>query len=158
MPEPTQLSWTEADLKNLLGHPETIRREYKSGRLLKSTKKAGLANYLVKMSAFANTEGGDLFLGIAEETKSKSKVAVDIDGAPAGLTRERLKDLIEGHLSPYLTGIGIDRVRLSEHSERVVPSPSIPQGTTAYQADDGCYYGRSAIGGGSCPIMKYAFG
>lgn len=100
MPEPTQLSWTEADLKNLLGHPETIRREYKSGRLFEEHEKSWISKLSREVSAFANTEGGDLFLGIAEETKSKSKVAVDIDGAPAGLTRERLKDLIEGHLVP----------------------------------------------------------
>jgi predicted HTH transcriptional regulator len=146
VPEPAKLSWTEADLRNLLGHPETIRREYKSGKLLEEPQNSWISKLSCEVSAFANTEGGDLFLGIAEDKKSKPKVAIDIDGVPAALAPERLKDLIEGHLSPYLTGIGIDRVRLSEHPERVVFVIHIPQGTTAYQADDGCYYGRSEFG------------
>ena len=112
---------------------------------MKSTKTVGSANCLGS-SAFANTEGSDLFLGIAEDKKSKPRVALDIDGVPAALAAERLKDLMEGHLSPYLTGIGVHRVRLSGHHGKVVFVIHIPQGTTAYQADDGCYYGRSEFG------------
>jgi hypothetical protein len=38
-----------------------------------------------EVSALANTEGGELFLGIDEDKKSKPRVATSIDGAPVAL-------------------------------------------------------------------------
>jgi hypothetical protein len=50
---------------------------------------------------------GDLVLGI-DERKSRPRVATVIDGVSTAVAPERLQQLIEGNLSPYLPGcIGI---------------------------------------------------
>jgi predicted HTH transcriptional regulator len=144
MADPVKLSWTEADLKELIGQPESIRREFKSGRLLDSNQEGKWVEQLSKeVSAFANTEGGELFLGVEEDKKSKPRVATALDGVLAGIPPERLQQLVEGNVSPYLPGIRVNRVQLPERQGRVVLIIRIPQGSTAYQANDGRYYGRS---------------
>lgn len=144
MSEPAKSSWTEADVNNLIGQPESIRREFKSGRMFDGDQKQKWIDQLSKeVSAFANTEGGDLFLGIDEDRSSKPKVAAGIDGVPAEIAPERLQQLIESNVSPPLRGIRLRSVRLSARADRVVFVVQIPQGSTAYQANDGRYYGRS---------------
>jgi hypothetical protein len=137
-------SWSESDLIALIGQSESIRREFKSGRLFDGNQESKWVEQLSKeVSAFANTEGGELFLGIDEDKKSKPRVATSIDGVPSGIAPERLQQLIEGNVSPYLPGIRVNRVPLSSNPERIVFIIKIPQGSTAYQANDGRYYGRS---------------
>lgn len=138
------MSWTETDLNDLMGQSESIRREFKSGRLIDNTQQSKWVEQLSKeISAFANTEGGELFLGIDEDKKSKPRVATGLDGIPIAIAPERLQQLIEGNVSPYLSGIRVNRVRLSRQEDRAVFIIQIPQGSTAYQANDGRYYGRS---------------
>jgi hypothetical protein len=145
MSEQAKFSWTETDLDMLIiGQSESIRREFKSGRLFDGNQENTWIQDLSKeVSALANTEGGELFLGIAEEKRSKPRVAIAIDGVTTTLAPERLQQLIEGNVSPYLPGIRVTRVRLSRLPDRVVFVVHIPQGSTAYQAKDGRYYGRS---------------
>jgi predicted HTH transcriptional regulator len=102
-----------------------------------------VANISSEVSALANTEGGELFLGIDEDRKTKPRVANRLDGVPAKLGPERLQQLIEGNVSPYLPGIRVHRVLLSSEPGRAVFVIQIPAGSTAYQANDGRYYGRS---------------
>ena len=102
-----------------------------------------VANISLEVSALANTEGGELFLGIDEDRKTKPRVASRVDGVPATLAPERLQQLIEGNVSPYLPGIRVYRVLLSSEPGRAVFVIQIPAGSTAYQANDGRYYGRS---------------
>jgi Putative DNA-binding domain len=102
-----------------------------------------IAKISAEVSALANTEGGELFLGIDEDRKSKPRAASSIDGAPLTLAPERLQQLIEGNVSPYLPGIRVHRVLLSSQPDRAVFVVQIPPGSTAYQANDGRYYGRS---------------
>jgi hypothetical protein len=137
-------SWTEADVKALIGQSESIRREFKAGVMFDRDPESKWVDGLSKeVSALANTEGGELILGIDEDKKSKPRVARAIDGVPTTLAPERLQQLIEGNVSPYLPGIRVHRVKLSEITDRVVFVIQIPQGSTAYQANDGRYYGRS---------------
>jgi hypothetical protein len=136
--------WTEPDLEALVGQPESIRREFKSGRLVENDPESKwIVALSEEISAFANTEGGELFLGIDEDKKSKPRVARALDGVPESLGTERLQQLIEGNLSPYLPGIRVQRVRLTNIPNKVVFVIQVPQGNTAYQAKDGRYYGRS---------------
>ena len=65
-------------------------------------------------------EGGELFLGMAEDKKSRPPVAASIDGAPASLATDQLQQLIEGNVSPHLPEIRVHRVRLSSHPNRAV--------------------------------------
>jgi Putative DNA-binding domain len=146
-----KLSWTEADLSELIGQSESIRREFKSGRMFDDETDKWIATVSKEVSALANTEGGELFLGIDEDKKSKPRIASSIDGAPAALAPERLQDLIEGNLNPYLPGIRVQRVMLSSPPSRVVFVILIPPGSTAYQANDGRYYGRSEFGAKHLP-------
>jgi predicted HTH transcriptional regulator len=144
MAEVAKSSWTEADLNYLIGQSESIRREFKSGRLFVNNQESKWVEQLSKeVSALANTEGGDLFLGIDEDKKSKPRIATGIDGVHVEIAPERLQQLIEGNVSPYLPGIRVNRVRLSRQEDKVVFVVQIPQGSTAYQANDGRYYGRS---------------
>ena len=65
MAEPVKISWTEADLNDLIGQPESIRREFKSGRMFDNEpENKWIAKISAEVSALANTEGGELFLGI----------------------------------------------------------------------------------------------
>jgi hypothetical protein len=136
--------WTETDLEGLIGQSESIRREFKSGRLLEGNQDSKWVEELSKqVSAFANTEGGELFIGIDEDKKSKPRVATRLDGVPSGIAPETLQQLIEGNVSPYLPGIRVSRVPLAAQRDRVVFIIQVPDGSTAYQAKDGRYYGRS---------------
>lgn len=136
--------WTETDLNALIGQPESIRREFKSGRLVEgNVESKWIVSLSEEVSALANTEGGELFLGIDEDKKTRPRVALVLDGVPESLAPERLQQLIEGNVSPYLPGIRVQRVRLSKIPGKAVFIIRVPPGNTAYQAKDGRYYGRS---------------
>lgn len=140
-------SWTEADVMALLGQSESIRCEFKAGTMFDREPESKWVETLSKeVSALANTEGGELILGVDEDKKSKPRLAVRVDGIPTTVAPERLQQLIEGNVSPYLPGMRVQRVRLSAFDDRVVYVVQVPQGTTAYQVNDGRYYGRSEFG------------
>jgi len=144
MSEGFKKAWTEPDVQDLIGQHESIRREFKSGVMFDRDPESGWVSNLSKaISALANTEGGELILGVAEEPKSRPRVVSRIDGVPTTIAPERLQQLLEGNVYPYLPGMRVLRVRLSPLPERVVFVIQVPQGTTAYQANDGRYYGRS---------------
>jgi hypothetical protein len=144
MTEEREKSWTEADVQALIGQSETIRREFKAGMMFERKDQAEWVRELsIEVSAFANTEGGDIFWGIQEDGKARPRAAKAIDGVPTTLDSQRLQQLVEGNVSPYLPGIRFLRVKLSAASDRVVYVIQVPQGSTAYQANDGRYYGRS---------------
>ncbi len=135
--------WTEAEIQTFLGQEETLRLEFKAGRLLDKPESAWTADLSKEVSAFANTEGGLLVLGVPEQKVGKLRVASEPDGVAETITREQLQRKIEGNVFPYLSGIRVSRVPLSSPPGRVVFVLEIPPGSTAYQANDGRYYGRS---------------
>jgi hypothetical protein len=143
MVEEPKATWTEADVNALIGQSESIRREFKSGLMFNQGNDKWVEALSKEVSALANTEGGDLILGIDEDKTSNPRSAKRIDGVSAQLGTERLQQLIEGNVSPYLPGLRLHRVKLTSASDRVVFVVHIPQGSTAYQAKDGRYYGRS---------------
>jgi predicted HTH transcriptional regulator len=78
-----KLAWRKDDLVAMIGLPESARLEFKESALLKDPKgnSAKIAAELIKqMSAFANSEGGVLIIGIKEKAEGKSRVAETLDG------------------------------------------------------------------------------
>ena len=66
----------EADLLGLVGNaPERKRREYK--RDLPNAGSDDRKEFIADVSAFANTEGGDIFYGISEDPKTHVPLAID---------------------------------------------------------------------------------
>lgn len=138
-------NWDEDDLKKLIGQAESIRLEFKQASLFNEQRNSIVQNLTKEVSAFANTEGGTIVIGIAEKKIGKSKVADSLD---SGLDRnvwspEQIQQIIESNISPYLTGLRVKPIKLSASADMFAYAIYVPQGTTAYQAFDRCYYGRS---------------
>jgi len=137
------LDWTEQDLHDLIGQSESARLEFKSGRLLDDRTKA-IETISAEISAFANSEGGVLVLGIRERREGQQPVAAEIDGVDtSAVAPQWLQQVIESNISPHLAGIRLKRIQLTKSPGRAVIVVVIPKGTTAYQANNRWYYGRS---------------
>lgn len=142
----TDAQWTEDRLQTFLGREESIRLECKSGRLLDRSPEKAAEDLSKAVSAFANTEGGFLIIGIAEEERGKLRVASRIDGVLAtDWPTHRLQQLIESNVHPPLMGLRIHRVQLPQLNDRVAFVIEVPPGRTAHQAKDCRYYGRSEL-------------
>jgi hypothetical protein len=135
---------TEEDWLRLLGQQESYRVEFKSARILEKKEKAA-GELSQEASAFANSEGGLILIGLEERRDGKRRVAGRIAGLdPDEIAPEQLQQILESNLNPFLPGIRIFRVCFSgDNAGKVGYSILIPQGTTAYQASDMKYYGRS---------------
>jgi len=140
------LMQSEADLVGLVGQAESIRLEFKQSALLQQPREKFIEHLSKEISAFANTEGGQLVIGIREERKGKSRYAAELDEGidPSAFTAESLQQAVEASISPYLPGIRFIRVPLTtSRPGRVAVVIAVPRGLTAYQANDRRYYGRS---------------
>jgi hypothetical protein len=138
-------NWDKEDLNRMLGQAESVRLDFKQSRLMNEPHDK-LAEVLSEtVSAFANTEGGTVVIGIAERREGKARVADQLDD---GVNRddwspERLQQVVEANISPYLTGVRVKAIPLSEDGKKCAYVIQVPQGSTAYQARDRRYYGRS---------------
>src|SRR5205809_28873 len=105
--------WTEAEIQQFRGQEESLRLEFKAGALFDKPESAWTADLSKEVSAFANTEGGLLVLGVREQKVGRIRVASEADGVPETITREQLQRKVEGNVFPYLSGIRVSRVPLS---------------------------------------------
>ena len=98
--------WTEQDLVNLKGLAESSRMEFKESRLLEQSKEKVAEVLSKEASAFANSEGGVIIVGIKERREGKSRVADDLDDGidPTVVSPQWLQQLVQANLSPYLPG------------------------------------------------------
>lgn len=138
---------TEADLRRLIDEtvPESKQIEYK--RELPDGGDKGTVNFLRAVTAFANTQGGDLLYGI--EAK---------DGIPVGLTpltmtsNDQVLQRFENHcrdgVEPRLTGVQYQFVPLSGGGSvlvvRIPKSWSAPHRVST--GNHAHFYGRNSAG------------
>jgi hypothetical protein len=144
--------WTEEYLVSLIGQPESAQLEYKSGKGFsrKQDRETFVREQLSPtVSAFANSEGGIIIIGIEEDREATPRVAKRLDGIfvskeGAIQSAEQFQQILESCISPYLSGIRVRPIALSgQLADRSACVIYIPQGTTAYQAKNHLYYSRS---------------
>jgi hypothetical protein len=138
-------NWTIKDLEKLIGQAETLRLEFKQSKLLNESREKIIENLTREISAFANTEGGTLVIGIAERRDGKARVAGHIDDGTdiQKHNPEWLQQIIESNISPYLPGIRVKPIFLDSEKKQCAYVIVVPLGSTAYQSSDKRYYGRS---------------
>lgn len=138
---------TEADLRRLIDEkvPESKQIEYK--RELPEGGDKGTVNFLRAVTAFANTQGGDLLYGI--EAK---------DGIPVGLSPltmisedqvlQRFENLCRDGVEPRLTGVQYKFISLDGGGSalvvRIPKSWSVPHRVSA--GNHAHFYGRNSAG------------
>lgn len=153
-------TWTtKEDLEKLIGQAESLRLEFKGSKIFDESKQPDKlrnevsANLSCEVSAFANTEGGILVIGIQEKKDGKARYADKLDD---GVDHKKyypewLQQIIESNISPYLPGIRVRPVFLDPQKTRCAYIIEVPKGSTAYQASDKKYYGRSEYASNPLP-------
>ena len=138
--------WTEADLQQLIGQPESFTLEFHESRLCAPGK--NFTRMLARdISAFANTEGGTIVFGM-QENRGRPRIALDLDEGidPNILSLDQLRHVTDISIRPRLSGIQCHTIPLSgERTDRVVYVITVPKGDTAYQANDYIYYARDGF-------------
>jgi predicted HTH transcriptional regulator len=141
-------AYTEEHLLNLIGITEFFRLEFKSARLLLNKEQA-IPELSKTVSAFANSEGGTLVIGIAGKViEGNRRVAKELDGIDREVVSpEWLEQVIRSNISPALPTIRVYEIRLTgQRDGRVAFVVVVPAGSTAYQANDRRYYARQEFG------------
>ncbi len=138
--------WTEEEVLQLIGQPESSTLKFKASELLAPGKK--FARMLAQdVSAFANAEGGTILIGIREK-RSRPRVALELDEGidPNHTSLALLQQVVETGIRPQLRGLECQTVPLSgEREGRVVYVISVPKGDTAHQSSDFVYYMRNGF-------------
>lgn len=145
--------WIYEDLEKLIGQAESINLDFKESKLFQEQREKIADNLTREVSAFANTEGGTIVIGIKEKREGKTRVAASIDEGVDihQWSPEMVQQIIEANLRPYLTGIRVKTIPVNPEKTRCAYVIHVPQGQTAYQAKDHCYYGRSEYESKSLP-------
>lgn len=136
--------WREADILSLIdnGVKESIELDYKQCDSLQKTD-ARKREIGKDVSAFANSAGGTIVYGVAEDKHVPT--AIDAGYDPADITKEWLEHVINSHIQPRLERCYINQVELTTtHPGNVLYVVEIAQATTRapHQASDHRYYRR----------------
>jgi len=134
-------NWLEGDLQSLITNkiPENLSLEYKSSDALNLLEERHKKEFIKDVSAFANSEGGILIYGIAEENHLPHLLDTGID--PNIITKERVEQILLSGISPKISRLHINPVKLT-NSGNVAYVITVSQSDTAHQASDHRYYKR----------------
>lgn len=141
-------SITEADLQALIASrtPESRQLEYK--QQLPDSGGGGSVKFLREVTAFANTQGGDLIYGIAEDNGIADALHV-LQMPSQDLVRQRFESLCADGVEPRLTGlVQYHFISLTAGGDalvvRVAKSWNAPHRVTT--GGHAHFYGRNASG------------
>jgi hypothetical protein len=149
--------WTEDDILSLKDSraQESLYLEFKSSEsLAKDDRKRDEMSKDV--SAFANSEGGDILYGVLERDKSPSSFD-DVDNGIDihDITPESVEQVIQSRIHPRINGIRINPIELRKTRQgRFMYAIHIPSSPNApHQASDKRYYKRFNFN--SVPMEDY---
>jgi hypothetical protein len=132
--------WDAARVRALVAAsvPESLTMEYKAGGALRREPRA-MDEMTKDASAMANSAGGILIYGIAEDSGTHELSLVPVNGAE--FSREWLEQVLS-QVSPRIPGLRIHPVDIGPAGNQVVYVVEIPKSSTAHQARDLKYYAR----------------
>lgn len=123
---------------------EDLHIEYKESRLL--AKKDNCVGELTKtVSAFNNSDGGVIVIGMRERREGKKRYPGGFDEGvcESDFNKTWLVQIINSNINPSIPDLRVNLVKLAGEQEgRVVCVIYVPKGTTAVQAKDLRYYLR----------------
>lgn len=129
---------TKSELEQLVAEQaeENLQLEFKDARALNQhdNKKTEISK---DVSAMANSAGGVIIYGIAEEAHHAGRITCI---SRRDFSKEWLDQIILSSIHPKIEGLVIHPVTFGE--DEVVYVVEIPQSTTAHQAKDGRYHRR----------------
>jgi hypothetical protein len=133
-------SWDAARLKGLVkdGIGESLTLEYKRAAALSRDSKP-MIEITKDVSAMANSAGGVLIYGIAEDPKTKQ---LSLDPVNQAVFRREWLEQVISQIRPKVAGLRIIPVQVGSTPDEVAYVVEIPEGATAHQATDHRYYRR----------------
>lgn len=144
--------WTLDRLKEYIGAEESVQLDFKSSRPLASGNRNDAKKYIdalsCHVSAFLNSEGGLLLVGLEEEDrKNQPDIATALsEGVPRKLlTAQQLENSICARIHPSVAAyVQVYPISLDDKDGNKPQAFAIEvkRGTTAYQAEDKIYYVR----------------
>ena len=149
--------WTLSRLEEYIGQEETYQIEFKSSKGLIQQTTGDLDKTFndlsTHVSAFLNSEGGLLIIGIEESDKRDKKQAGKAISLSQGVPRSlltphqiqnKLCDRIQPSVASYVI-VNTVRVGVQDNEELLAFVVEVRQGITAYQAADKKYYFRRSF-------------
>lgn len=147
--------WDESDLLSLIADrvQESIDLDYKQSEALEPVTDSKKNELSKDVSAFANSAGGTILYGVAED--KRLPVRLDSGCDPRIISREWLEQVINSRIHRKIDRIRINQIDLMGASPgRVAYAVHIPQSTRApHQAGDKRFYKRYNFE--SVPMEEY---
>lgn len=146
--------WSLERLQSYIGEEESYQLEFKSSRdLLQQNPNKFFDELSRDVSAFLNSEGGTLIIGIEEATRKDEKragKAVDLsEGVPRSQCRgDRLSNAICDRIHPSVSSyVQVYPVTIGQRvgEDLLAFVVKVVRGITAYQAADKRYYARRSF-------------
>jgi hypothetical protein len=149
--------WTLERLNNYIGQEETYQLEFKSSRGLLQTTAGEIEKTFndlsTHISAFLNSDGGLLVIGIEESDKRDKKQAGKAVSISDGIPRsqwigDRIQSKLCDRIQPSVASLVlVNTVVIGKHQDEDLLAfvIEVRQGITAYQAADKKYYCRRSF-------------